>query len=110
MCSHEISSVSDLLEILKEIGEPKQGHTRFFRGQADVRWRMLPGIYRKGCEYLIENEHKIIKDTFTNCPDDFSPDDTLFEKLVKLQHYGYATRLLDLTANALIALYFRYCR
>ena len=105
MCSHEISSVSDLLEILKEIGEPEQGHTRFFRGQADVRWRMLPGIYREGCEYLIENEHKIIKDTFTNCPDDFSPDDTLFEKLVKLQHYGYATRLLDLTANALVALY-----
>ena len=106
MCRHEISSVSDLLEILKEIGEPEQGHTRFFRGQADVRWRMLPGIYREGCEYLIENEHKIIKDTFTNCPDDFSPDDTLFEKLVKLQHYGYATRLLDLTANALVALYF----
>jgi FRG domain protein len=106
MCSHEISSVSDLLGILKEIGEPKQGHTRFFRGQADIRWRMLPGIYREGCEYLIENEHKIIKDTFTNCPDDFSPDDTLFEKLVKLQHYGYATRLLDLTANALAALYF----
>ena len=106
MCSHEISSVSDLLEILKEIGEPEQGHTRFFRGQADVRWRMLPGIYREGCKYLIENEHKIIKDTFTNCPDDFSPDDTLFEKLVKLQHYGYATRLLDLTANVLVALYF----
>lgn len=106
MCSHEISSVSDLLGILKEIGEPKQGHTRFFRGQADIRWRMLPGIYREGCEYLIKNEHKIIKDTFTNCPDDFSPDDTLFEKLVKLQHYGYATRLLDLTANALVALYF----
>ena len=106
MCGHEIGSVSDLLKILKEIGEPEQGHTRFFRGQADVRWRMLPGIYREGCEYLIENEHKIIKDTFTNCPDDFSPGDTLFEKLVKLQHYGYATRLLDLTANALVALYF----
>ena len=34
------------------------------------------------------------------------PSDTLFEKLVKLQHYGYSTRLLDLTANALVALYF----
>ena len=39
MCSHEISSVSDLLEILKEIGEPKQGHTRFFRGR-----RMYGGV------------------------------------------------------------------
>jgi len=41
-----------------------------------------------------------------NCPDDFLPTDTLFEKLVKLQHYGCKTRLLDLTENALVALYF----
>lgn len=34
------------------------------------------------------------------------PTDTLFEKLVKLQHYGCKTRLLDLTTNALVALYF----
>lgn len=67
---------------------------------------LLPGIYRKDKPDLIRHEDKIIKDAFTNCPDDFSPSDTLFEKLVKLQHYGYRTRLLDLTANALVALYF----
>ena len=102
---NEIRSISDLTQILKELGEPIHGKTRFFRGQAK-KWELLPSIYRKDKPYYIENEDKIIKDALTNCPDDFPPNDTLFEKLVKLQHYGYATRLLDLTTNALVALYF----
>jgi FRG domain protein len=97
-------NISELLERIKALGEPGKGYTRFFRGQADESWKMLPSIYRKG--YLIKNEHKIIKDALTNCPNDFLPSDTWFEKLVKLQHYGYATRLLDLTENVLVALYF----
>ena len=101
---HEINSVSDLTQILQTLGEPEKGHTRFFRGHGDEGWQMLPSIYR--AKHLIENEDKIIKDALTYCPDDFSPSDTLFEKLVKLQHYGYSTRLLDLTTNALVALYF----
>jgi len=101
---HEIKSVSDLSKILQILGQPEKGHTRFFRGHADKGWQMLPSIYRE--DYLIENEDKIIKDALTYCPDDFLPSDTLFEKLVKLQHYGYSTRLLDLTTNALVALYF----
>ena len=122
---HEINSVSDLSLILKRVGKPgeseepcelkkssnlekpddqKKEKTRFFRGHANEGWQMLPSIYRT--KHLIENEDKIIKDALTYCPDDFSPSDTLFEKLVKLQHYGYSTRLLDLTTNALVALYF----
>ena len=102
--NNEINSVSDLSKILQTLGEPEKGHTRFFRGHADKDWQMLPSIYR--AKHLIKNEDKIIKDTLTYCPDDFLPSDTLFEKLVKLQHYGYSTRLLDLTTNALVALYF----
>lgn len=102
---NEIRSISDVNQILKDLGEPTHGTTRFFRGQAK-KWELLPSVYRKDKPYLIENEDKIIKDALTSCPDDFSPNNTLFEKLVKLQHYGYATRLLDLTTNALVALYF----
>ena len=102
--NNEINSVSDLSKILQTLGEPEKGHTRFFRGHADKDWQMLPSIYR--AKHLIKNEDKIIKDALTYCPDDFSPSDTRFEKLVKLQHYGYSTRLLDLTTNMLVALYF----
>lgn len=101
---NEITSIADLVKILTTLGETEQEHTRFFRGQADSSWKMLPSIYRN--PNLIKNEHKIIKEALTNCPNDFLPTDTLFEKLVKLQHYNYPTRLLDLTANALVALYF----
>ena len=104
MKTYEISSINELNNLIQKLGEPKQGTTRFFRGQADKKWGMNPSIFRK--PYLIENEDKIIKDVLTNCPDDFLPTDTLFEKLVKLQHYGCKTRLLDLTTNALVALYF----
>ena len=118
---HEINSISDLIQILgndeieikenkqkiiKGLGEPESGKTRFFRGHADESWELLPGIYRKDQEYLLENEDKIIRDALTYCPNDFLPSDTHFEKLVKLQHYGYNTRLLDLTTNALVALFF----
>lgn len=100
----EINSISDLSQILQTLGEPQKGYTRFFRGHGNEGWQILPSIYREN--YLIKNEDKIIKDALTYCPDDFLPSDTLFEKLVKLQHYGYSTRLLDLTTNALVALYF----
>ena len=104
MKTYEISSINDLNNLIQKLGEPKKGTTRFFRGQANKKWNMNPSIFRE--QYLIENEDKIIKDVLTNCPDDFLPTDTLFEKLVKLQHYGCKTRLLDLTTNALVALYF----
>lgn len=106
---NEITTISDVVSILKELQQPETGKTRFFRGQADKSWGITPSIYRPDKPNLIKFEDKIIKDAFINCPDNFSASDTLFEKLVKLQHYGYSTRLLDLTANALVALYFACC-
>lgn len=106
---NEITTISDVVSILKELQQPETGKTRFFRGQADKSWNLTPSIYRPDKPNLIKFEDKIIKDAFINCPDNFSASDTLFEKLVKLQHYGYSTRLLDLTANALVALYFACC-
>lgn len=70
MKKYEISSISDLNELITTLGEPKQGTTRFFRGQANKKWDMKPSIFRE--TYLIENEDKIIKDIFTNCPDFFA--------------------------------------
>ncbi|OOF47883.1 hypothetical protein BKK52_07375 [Rodentibacter trehalosifermentans] len=109
--SEKIENVAHLAQRLKELGEPKKGYTRFFRGHSDERYELVPSIYRKDDKasdpnYLINNEDKIIKDAFTYCSDYFLPHETLFEKLVKLQHYDYKTRLLDISSNSLVGLYF----
>lgn len=99
-----ISSVAEFVIAIAKLGEPQNGYTRFFRGHSNERFNLEPKIYRQ--DNWIENEHKIIKDVLTECSEYFSPQDTLFDKLVKMQHYGYPTRLLDITYNSLVALYF----
>ncbi|UYZ81028.1 FRG domain-containing protein [Moraxella bovis] len=99
-----IKSVAEFVDRLSKLEKPKQGYTRFFRGHSNERFNLEPKVYRQ--DNWIENEHKIVKDVLTECAEYFSPHDTLFDKLVKMQHYGYPTRLLDITYNSLVALYF----
>lgn len=99
-----IKSISDFVNALSKLGECNKDKSRFFRGHSDCCYQLIPSIYRE--LYLIKNEHRIIQDAFTYCSKYFSENETLFEKLVKLQHYDYKTRLLDITSNALVALYF----
>lgn len=99
----EIKSIAELDQILGTL-QGEDSTSRFFRGHSDSSFQLTPSIYREA--YLIENEDKIIKDAILNCPSSFQNNATLFDKLVTLQHYGYKTRLLDITMNALVALFF----
>jgi len=75
----------------------------FYRGQADKSYTLTPNVFRKG---LLEKEHILIQDMLMNSPNDFSSIPNTLERLVKMQHYGLPTRLLDVTTNPLVALYF----
>ena len=39
-------------------------------------------------------------------PHEFASDETMFDKLVRMQHFGPPTRLLDVSRNAMVALFF----
>lgn len=75
----------------------------FYRGQADKTFLLTPSVFRKG---LLSKEHSLIYELLLNSPIEFSGSDSSFERLIKMQHYGSPTRLLDVTLNPLVALYF----
>lgn len=74
----------------------------FFRGQKDLEWSVTPNVFRDGG---LKNEYNIIQMALRQNPFEFRTL-TNFEILTKLQHYGLGTRLLDVTLNPLVALYF----
>jgi FRG domain len=104
MAVEKIKTIAKFAAALAKLPRPAKGCIRFFRGHPCYKKnRILPRLYRETAS--IENEQNFIQEAIIRCPADFSGL-SFFEKLVKLQHYGLPTRLLDLTSNALAALYF----
>lgn len=98
------------------IPEEEKGTVKFFyRGQCDFNLPLEPSLFRKfsdipilGLEeqsyykeeqYLIQEASRIFPSAFSSCKTDV-------DKMAVAQHYGIPSRLLDVTGNALVALYF----
>ena len=75
----------------------------YYRGQQNINWSVKPSIFRGN---WINHEKDFIEEMLINNPHDFENANTTLEKLTKMQHYNAPTRLLDLTKNPYIALYF----
>ena len=69
-------------------------------------WSNVPGIFRPDFKGLLKNEKRAVRELISVQPHEFASDETMFEKLVRMQHFGLPTRLLDVSRNALVALYF----
>ncbi len=98
-----IGAMSSFLLRLRDL-ERKKGKILFFRGHSKKSFSLQPSIYRN--PGLISNEASMLKELILRCPNDFAGGISTFETLVKMQHYGLPTRLLDLTSNPLAALHF----
>lgn len=98
-----VGSVRTFLDAIEKLDRTSE--TSFlYRGHPSFTYALTPSIYRNA--RWIQNEHVMFRELILRCPNDFSSLASTFQTLVKMQHYGLPTRLLDLTANPLIALYF----
>ncbi len=99
----QVNSVSEFIEKIVQL-DKKEGTEIFYRGHANRDWELLPSIFRT--PNGVEKEHLLFRDMVAHEPQSFSECKSALDYLVQMQHYGLPTRLLDMTTNSLVALYF----
>lgn len=76
----------------------------YFRGQSNTEFNSVtPSLYRN--KELFINENSIFLESTLASANSLTGK-SIFEQLALLQHYGQATRILDITSNLLVALFF----
>ena len=101
-------TISDFLEWVESVHHVEntyiyQDHV-YFRGHASTSWEILPSLFRDIGR--IHDEHLMLEMASNMLWTELNDCKSELEKMIRLQHYGLHTRLLDVTFNPLVALFF----
>ena len=104
----EIVEINSIAEFSKQIEIIIKKKSYFdivvWRGQGDVQYNLAPKLYRNN--HWLSNEFEMVEEVKRRNPEDFTACKNRLDELTICQHYGLPTRLLDVTQNPLVALYF----
>ena len=104
------TSVKEFIDRVFSFKHDVQTHEIFYRGHSDKqKYKLEPSLFRKdelGNYLYLEKEDILYRELIVSNSSDFLSDAYTLDRLVRMQHYSLPTRLLDITSNPLIALYF----
>ena len=73
----------------------------YYRGVGHIVYPELPGSLRGNNKFFEDQYYKLAK---TSYPDELA-NLSYLDRIAKIQHYGWPSRLMDVTSNPLVALY-----
>ncbi|MCW5641528.1 MAG: FRG domain-containing protein [Rhodoferax sp.] len=103
----QASSVGEFIKVV--LSQPHDDKEIFYRGHSKSTYRLEPSLFRKDGKgnYLYRNaEDRLYRELLVSNSPDFESDIYTLDRLVRMQHFSMPTRLLDISSNPLIALYF----
>ena len=102
---YSVSSVSDVIDLSGIIRKCyDNNYNVYFRGEGCSQWKLCPSIMRES--QIRDNEGNMLHDLMSSRPEEFILMKSALSQWVLAQHHGLRTRLLDVTKNPLVALFY----